>query len=362
MNHLGLDPKAGRSKRDSRAIDDAFLKHDLLRKKVVWHNDYWLDYFLHLRLEHPFLALLYGHRSHSYNVRERRCAFIGIQGIVIGLAALLTAVLSIIDGLDDVSEFIINFVFDLIFGFFISYVQKLYEFSATCECVEHKGKKVRGCFKTMGHCLMCSLIIGGIGFGIGFVAASLSIINQNNKEDVDTGSVIFVFFINYVSGLALAWFFIDLLAISIYFRGEWYAQKGKEPPCSCGCYGKNCDCSFCDPCKKFCYCNYCCYMAWCCGWCCFYYRWFGAYFVAQAKKAYPTDKQGNVIGSRNGEFAITWQDYVNYSRKQPLTQRNFKGILNKMSVNTKNAKLDPKELELQVQVQVPSAENSTNNQ
>lgn len=92
----GVNPKAQKSKKDRRTVDILLLKRDLVFGKLAWHGDYWKDLYCYLRLEHPLLSLFYGHPLHAFNRHERRCAFIGVQFIAVGIAVILTYIVCII--------------------------------------------------------------------------------------------------------------------------------------------------------------------------------------------------------------------------------------------------------------------------
>ena len=46
------------------------------------------------------------------------------------------------------------------------------------------------------------------------------------------------------------------------------------------------------------------------------------------------DKDSNVIGSRDGAFAITWQDYVAYSQGKAVVQRDFGPLVTNLKITS----------------------------
>ena len=134
---------------------------------------------------------------------------------------------------------------------------------------------------------------------------------------VNIGNVVIVFIVNYISGLALAWFAIDLSFSTIEFTNEWHRQKGESATC---CVALN-------P-------NYCCCLSWCCCCCCCYYCCCMQTYGVTKVEDYPKDDNGNVIGSRNGIFAVTYHDYQAFIHKQPLSPRNLDNVLDKIGLNS----------------------------
>ena len=150
---------------------------------------------------------------HPYNLKERRTAFIGIQSLVLGIAAYVTYAISQWPISNELYKLSVSFLLeDLLFGILISQIEYVYEVVGTCECVENCGKRSRKLAKSCGHCAMAILVIGGIGFGIMFIALSFYFIGQD-YPDVGIGTIMFIFFINYITALVFAWFLLDFTKV-----------------------------------------------------------------------------------------------------------------------------------------------------
>lgn len=312
---IGIDPNAQRSKNDNRTVDVAFLKHDLLRHKVVWHNDYYKDYFLYLRMEHPFFALFYGHTLHPYNLKERRITFLGIQLSAIGFAAFVTYAIALLQIDGAVAEFSLAFAFDILFGIFVTITSRVYEFAATCEGADRFGKCIRKLIKSTGHCGMAVLLTTSGALGIFFTVFVFNTI-ETLYPTVNTGGVAVVFIVNYITGLALSWFAIDLIFDTIEFTNEWHRQKGERATCCVVCNA-----------------NSCCCLSWCCC-CCLCYYCCCAKGSVTTLKDYPKDESGNVIGSRTGVFAVTYEDYQSFTNQKPLSPRSLGKVISKIGLNS----------------------------
>ena len=313
-NKLGINPQAQRSNGDKRTVDIAFLRHDLLGDKVVWHNDFYIDWFLYLRTEHPFLSLFYGHKLHPYSLKERRFAFIGLQFLAVGLAALTTYSLAASNIGDPVVGFIFGFFVDLMFGVIITAAADAFEYTATCEGADKKGKCARTLQKKCGHCGMVGVIFLCIFFGMYYAIYVFETIGTL-YPNVNRSAVSAIFVVNYFSGLALGWFLLDIIFDRSQFKREWLRQTGQEPPKGC-----------CSNCSIWCF------TSWTCCWCCCYYK----YCKKEEAKLenYPKDANGNIIGNEDGAFAVSYLDYEAYKKQTPLSPRNLDDVIGKIGLKT----------------------------
>lgn len=316
---LGIDPSTPRANNDKRPLGLIILKNDLFMRKVVWHNNYFKDYLTHLRFNHTFLALFYGHPQHPYNRKERLFAFISIQFLAFGASAWLTYTFGASEYTTADAMFL-----DWIIGLIISAAQLVFRFLAICSCFEHTGKCERRVGKHIGHCGMLAGAIYCILFGTTLAINHLVVKMQDEYPHVDMEAVIAVAIVNYISGLFVAWFLIDIIFMTLFFHNEWHMQKG-EYTCCVKIQNRMCCC--------------CSYM---CCWCICYHMCIKknkcgklVNMLTTEKEDYVADaKTKQIIGSRWGEFGVTWQDYQHFVNGEPCDQRDMEDFAKSIRTNT----------------------------
>lgn len=307
---------------------------------MVWENDYLKDFLIYLRFNHTFLSLFYNHKLHPYTTGKRWITFISLQFMAFGIgtwAAGITAEINLTSG---IAQFLSEYALNWMLGLTLTLLRFVFDQASNKnkipENFRRKNKNCcKECFLQIVDCFcnltMIALCLACVTIGVSLVAVVEDNLNQEYPT-VDRGAVSLVFSINYLAGLVLSWFCIDIVFMRLEFKQRWYFENGMIPEKSsfenqldknCVCCGRDELCS--DHINKCCILSslFCCCPCYRC--CC----------AQTCKKKdpkvelmeYQRDANGTIIGNNKNLYAVLWQDYDDFISNKPIQPRNLQNIV-----------------------------------
>ena len=126
----GYDPNA-KAFGDSRSLSLMVLRADL-KRKVVWHNDWKLDFMTYIRNEHGLFSTCYGHPDHPFSRRDRKCILISVLCMDFAFAMFITWIFARFLPLDNTAASIVDFGISYIFGFMMTILESILVAFAVC--------------------------------------------------------------------------------------------------------------------------------------------------------------------------------------------------------------------------------------
>ena len=286
-------------RKKQRNVAQTLLEYDIRLRKLVWYNDFRKDYFLFMRMNHPFFAMLYGHNLHPYRLKYRLNTFFVVQ--MISMANSVSFYIMYSD--THLNTFESEFYNVVGTSMSVTLIQMLLRELSVCQCFDtYKYEKVYSEYYPTKRCCIC--LSRGIiwscccccGFGYLMMLIMLLVSVSSYFPEVDIGSFVLISFVSQWTSIFISWFIAYIFFMSIYFYNEWYQQNGIKTNKCITLIG------------VLLYRSSKCLISWLVGLCCCHY--IQLYRKTQNVK-YRKDKVRNkfMIGNRNGVFAVTWYEY-----------------------------------------------------
>ena len=115
---------------DKRCLSLMVLRADL-KEKVIWHNNYKLDFLTYIRNEHALFSTCFGHPDHPFSRRDRRIILLSVIMMDFAFAMLVTWIFAQFP-LSETVEFIVDFLISYIFGFMMTILESILVAFAVC--------------------------------------------------------------------------------------------------------------------------------------------------------------------------------------------------------------------------------------
>ena len=326
--YQGIDANKKATKHSSKSIGALLLQYDLAIRKIVWYNEIWKDFFLFIRLNHPFFAIIYGHKLHLYSSKKRLITFFIIQSISLALA--VDSIVIKDNGLTSWRQILTSILITALHTFLREVMM--------CEWCKFKLRRHRYLFcdyseKFVGLvCARSIIFIVFLAVILGIVVVVMWIKDiENYFPETNQINFIMICLIDQWTSIFFSWFVIYSFIIGVYFYNEWHQQNGIKTNKCITILG------------VLIYRSEKCFISWmfCC--CCVYYC---KLYQKTQKIKYRKDKIYNkyMIGNRSGEFAITWYEYKQYTNSIAKKLNNYadkeKNIMFERSIYSDTPKRD----------------------
>lgn len=232
------DPSTSKRKKSRSGFSRAEIsfKKDLLRGKIVWHNDKKKDWKCYIRLNHPALSICGVPKQHPFGKTERFAAFM----IDFGLSAVFAFVVGLISQIycDDtdtdtsndcpketfdippIDMILYGQLYSLIFSIINAISNGCVKSCATCACCQKDScpKCCRRCAECFGDILLFVWLIAVLA--LCFLFGSLAWYNNEFT----------LFMLNFIGGRLWSWV-TAFITMRICFNKKWKkerANKGKK--------------------------------------------------------------------------------------------------------------------------------------